>query len=98
MIRIVLGLGGRFEATVGGRCDARKVNQHRLSEARSTETIVAELLHVTDVVDQDGALQRVTSLRLQGAPPLISVAFAGVAGRRCYAPGTPVRVLRRRGG
>ncbi len=61
------------------------------------ETVAASQLHVTDVVLQDGALRRVTSLRLQGAPPQVSVAFAGETGRRAYPPTALVHVLRRRG-
>jgi hypothetical protein len=60
------------------------------------ETIVAGQLHVTDLVRQDGTLHRVTSLRLQGAPPEVCVEFAGVARRQHYRPTAPMRVLRHR--
>ena len=60
------------------------------------ETILAAQLHVTDVVRQNGSLHRVTSLRLQGAPPEVCVELSGVAERLHYRPSAPVSVLRRR--
>ena len=59
-------------------------------------TIAAAQLHVADLIDQDGTLQRVTSLRLQGAPPTVSVALTGVPGRRSFLPDTRLRVVRGR--
>jgi hypothetical protein len=67
------------------------------STASALETILAAQLHVTDVVRQDGALHRVTSLRVQGAPPEVCVELAGIAVRLHYPPTAPVSVLRRRG-
>lgn len=58
--------------------------------------IAAAALHVADLIEQDGSLQRVTSLRLQGAPPTVSVALTGVAGRRSFAPDTRLHVVRGR--
>ena len=62
----------------------------------ATVEIPAAQLHVADVVRQDGGLHAVTSLRLQGAPPEVSVEFAGLAGRRHFRPTAPVSVLPRR--
>ena len=59
-------------------------------------TIAAAQLHVADLVEQDGALQRVTSLRLQGAPPTVSVALTGVPGRRSFPPDARLLVVRGR--
>ena len=59
-------------------------------------TIAAAQLHVADLIEQDGTLQRVTSLRLQGAPPTVSVALTGVPGRRSFLPDTRLRVVRGR--
>jgi hypothetical protein len=58
--------------------------------------IAAAALHVADLIEQDGRLQRVTSLRLQGAPPTVSVALTGVPGRRSFAPDARLHVLRGR--
>lgn len=58
--------------------------------------IAAAALHVADLIEQDGSLQRVTSLRLQGAPPTVSVALTGVPGRRSFAPDARLHVLRGR--
>lgn len=60
------------------------------------ETIPAGQLHVTDLVRQDGVLHRVTSLRVQGAPPEVCVELAGLAGRLHYRPTAQVSVYRRR--
>jgi hypothetical protein len=59
-------------------------------------TIAAAQLHVADLIEQDGALQRVTSLRLQGAPPTVSVALTGVPGRRSFPPDARLHVVRGR--
>lgn len=59
-------------------------------------TITAAQLHVADLIEQDGALARVTSLRLEGAPPTVSVALTGVPGRRSFAPHDRLRVVRGR--
>ena len=64
--------------------------------ASVVETILAAQLHVTDVLRQDGVLHRVTSLRMQGAPPEVCVELAGVAVRLHYPPTAQVSVLRRR--
>ena len=66
------------------------------SAASVLETILAAQLHVTDVLRRDGVLHRVTSLRVQGAPPEVCVELAGVAARLHYPPTAPVSVLRRR--
>ncbi len=60
------------------------------------ETILAAQLHVTDVVRQNGSLHRVTSLRMQGAPPEVCVELSGLAERLHYQPTAQVSVLRRR--
>lgn len=59
-------------------------------------TITAAQLHVADLIEQDGTVQRVTSLRLQGAPPTVSVALTGVQGRRSFSPDTRLHVVRGR--
>lgn len=58
--------------------------------------MAAAQLHVADLVEQDGDLQRVTSLRLEGAPPTVSVALTGVPGRRSFAPDARLHVVRGR--
>jgi hypothetical protein len=58
--------------------------------------MAAAQLQVADLVEQDGDLQRVTSLRLEGAPPTVSVALTGVPGRRSFAPDARLHVVRRR--
>jgi hypothetical protein len=60
------------------------------------ETILAGQLHVTDLLRRDGVLHRVTSLRVQGAPPEVCIELAGVAVRVHYPPTARVSVLRRR--
>lgn len=59
-------------------------------------SMAASQLHVADLIEQDGSLQRVTSLRLQGAPPTVSVALTGVPGRRSFPPETRLVVVRGR--
>jgi len=58
--------------------------------------MAAAQLHVADLVEQDGNLQRVTSLRLEGAPPTVSVALTGVPGRRSFPPDARLHVVRSR--
>ena len=58
--------------------------------------MAAAQLHVADLIEQDGALQRVTSLRLQGAPPTVSVALTGVPGRQSFPPDARLHVFRGR--
>ncbi len=58
--------------------------------------MAAAELHVADLIEQDGTLQRVTSLRLQGAPPTVSVALTGMPGRRSFPPDARLHVVRGR--
>jgi hypothetical protein len=66
------------------------------SAGPAVETILAGELHVTDVLRRDGLLHRVTSLRVQGAPPEVCIELAGLAARLHYPPTARVSVLRRR--
>lgn len=54
----------------------------------------ASQLKISDVLVEEGALYRVTSVRFQGAPPQTLIELDGVAGRRHYCAGSQVNVLR----
>lgn len=76
--------------------DDTSTADHPGSPPAAAVVMVAAQLHVADLIVQDGALQRVTSLRLQGAPPTVSVALTGVPGRRSFPPDARLRVVRSR--